>query len=123
MEENRIDYPKKIAEMEALIEVLKNLKETKVKLSNLFLKKVNDMAERLNYCAETVGYSMEMNEYRERRLQYEIDIFSLDAEIETKEMILKNYIERSERDEENTAIMAEKARKEVPDRIKRAKQL
>jgi hypothetical protein len=117
MEDNKIDYPKKIAEMEGLIQLLKDLKTTKAELSQLYLNKG------IQTTKDTIETSIDRAQFFEKHLQCELDIFSLDAEIETKEMILKNYKERSEKDQENMAVMAEKARKEVPDRIKIAKQL
>lgn len=121
MEESlKIDYEKKIAEMEALIEVLKQLRSTKITLSKNYLAKAELITDELDNTLETeiVKY-----EFIEKSLQYGIDVFSLDAEIEMKVMILKNYKERSVKDEENTKQMAEKAKQDVPDRIKRAKQL
>lgn len=116
----KIDYDKKIAEMEALIEVLKQLRNTKITLSKKYLAKAELITDELDNTLETeiIKY-----EFVEKSLQYGIDVFSLDAEIEMKVMILKNYRERSEKDVENTKQMAEKARQEVPERIKKAKQL
>jgi len=128
MEESlKIDYEKKIGEMEALILVLKRQKGVKQILSNLYQTKADMLSLDLGKKNDPNGIKNEteilVQECLNESLNYTINVFSLDAEIEMKEMILKNYKERSVKDEENTKQMAEKAKQEVPDRIKRAKQL
>jgi hypothetical protein len=128
-EDNKLNYEKEVADMEALIKVLIELKDVKQHLSEWNEIQANMAnAEGLSSDvphenADLRYYRPNYYEHREKSLEKKIEVFQLDAEIEQKQMVLAELKRRVEENIKTTEIFAKEADESLDSKIKRAKAL
>jgi len=121
MEENKLDYPKEIADMEALVVVLKALLVVRERLQTAYWLE----AEKHNRNGFDVGINEGMiaDEYLEKSYIKEMDVYQLKEEISVKEGVLIQLRKRANEYNKATELLAKEASSSLNDRIKQAKQL